>query len=145
MRARQFFYFSAGVLLLVVSYSIGASNAHGDFDLGAGPIIGLSHEGAVLRSDGTVWQLLGGTAPSWIPHGCGGCPWNCQPGDQITLPPGLPASDIAFWDQRYLVTRSGVGWYQASCNEWVSAGQIPLPTVALQSRTWSGLKDSYRK
>ena len=137
MSARSFFYASAGIFLLVAAYTLGARTAKADLDRTAGMIVGFSDfQGInVLRSDGTQWLVTIGSSPEWR---------------QQPLPPiPVPLEDVLFWGPEKFVTRDGHAWgvrWDGSQNQWVRTSEpIPLPTVSVEGKTWSGVKEGYRK
>ena len=72
MKAKPFFYASAGIFLLVAAYTMGTRQARADFNPQEFPIIGLTSgqdtSPVVLRADGTLWGFDGGWHPlGWTP------------------------------------------------------------------------------
>lgn len=130
MTARTFFYASAGVFLLVAAYTMGTRQARADFNPQEFPIIGFSNgqdiSPVVLRADGTVWRFDGG--------------WHSLEVDPLPI----PVSEVAFFDWRFLASKSGQVW-RNNIPEWESLGQVPAPTVHVEGKTWSGVKEGYRK
>jgi hypothetical protein len=67
MRAKQFFYACAGILMLVAAYSIGASRAQGQSPVGrivaASPFGQYNSNIIVVQDDGRVFMGYMGTAP----------------------------------------------------------------------------------
>ena len=143
MRAKSFFYASAGVFLLVAAYTLGARHAVADLNHASGShVIGFSGSSgttsamAALRSDGTVFSR----------DGIGG-EWRQVP---VGLPP-VPIEDVIFWDGigyqsgQSCLTKDGYAWAWTSSTGWVrSADAIPTPPIAVQGKTWSGVKQGYR-
>ena len=138
MRARQFFYICAGILLLVAAYSIGSYDARADFDETQGPIIGLSAANYVIRSDGTFWGAAPTSPPEqqWYPVN--------GPEGQVRL--RVPVSQVAFIDAYQLITKDGHAWYHTGEGTgWVRTNNpIPAP-VGVQGQSWSGVKSGYKK
>jgi len=99
MRAKQFFYTSAGILLLVIAYSVGASRAQGQAQ-----------------------------------------------GDQIAA----LINQTTDGSERYMaVTTNGDVYTAADLNNgipgaWTFRNNV-FGNVASQGRTWSGVKQQYRK
>ena len=67
MRAKQFFYVCAGILLLVAAYTLGASRAQGQAPVGkvvaASPFGYNNGNVIVVQDDGRVFLGYMGTAP----------------------------------------------------------------------------------
>lgn len=135
MRARAFFYGCAGILLLVIAYSVGARAA------GAGSIpnpesyvVGLSAahpaipQGVVLRSDGAVFQFdPTGISPTAEPA------------------PPVPVSEIALWQGRSVVTKTGhIFAWENETTGWRDLGAVPV-SVGVSAKSWSDAKQGYRK
>jgi hypothetical protein len=138
MKAKEFFYVCCGLLLLAAAYSLGARNAVAglvDHTGQTGPVVALASDGiSMLRFDGQVYAH---TAGGWVRA------------DWIDPLP-VELSDIAFWNWSTLVTKEGVLWEIDTSGgqppyPWLNRGQIPVPPVAVQSKTWSGAKSDFRK
>ena len=131
MGARRFFYVCAGFLMLAVAYTLGAQRAKADFNPSGFPIVGFSGGAgvgpAVLRADGTVWGYEGG----WVRLN--------------TAPIPIPVSEVAHFDWVYLASKSGEVWQNMSVSGWYSLGHVPAPTVQVEGKSWSGVKDGFRK
>ncbi len=139
MNAKRFFYISAGLFLLAAAYSLGARDATATYvdHAGGGPVVAATYSGTLLRSDGQVWYYRLGDAEPWAR-----VDWNDP------LP--VPISDIAFYGEVWLVTRTGVLWQVdtsrgATPYPWANRGQIPLPPVSIDGRAWGTVKNAYRK
>jgi hypothetical protein len=90
---------------------------------------GIVQSPAVLRADGTVWGY-DANAGGWAPLN--------------TDPIPIPISEVAHFDWVYLASKSGEFWQNLSISGWRSLGQVPAPTVEVESSTWSGVKDGFR-
>jgi hypothetical protein len=138
MTAKSFAYSCLGILALVAAWTMGARHARADFDPQGSHIAGFSFwsnlqtSPVVLRSDGTVWAYNHmDPAVDWY-----------QPNDVGPLP--IPMSEVAFFDWVFLASKDGRVWSKGA-PDWQSLGQVPVPTVDVESSTWSGVKDGYRK
>jgi hypothetical protein len=125
--ARRFFYIAAGVLLLALSYHLGAGTASG--------------QGFVVRplwlsnvfANGSVYYLESGNLPLG---------WKLLSG--ADLPPVPPASLVSFSSSNGIaITDAGEGWARLG-GEWQSLGFIPgAPTPALH-QSWGQVKARYQ-
>ena len=140
MNAKRFFYASAGILLLVIAYSVGARRAAADLNYPNQPIIGMDYasnapDGGyhVLASDGGLWKLYTDSdhVPTWV-----------RSNRQSPLPP-VPISDFLFWSRDFVVTRQGEGWLNDGAR-WFSAGVLPVSPVANGQPLWSDVKRRYK-
>ena len=132
MTAKSFFYASAGIFLLVAAYTLGARHARADFDPDMhSHVVGASfrypyYNVEFLRSDGTVWGADITSLPV-APVQQGGL------GDYQPLP--VATSEILFWGNTWLLTRSGELFSfrggGSPAGRWASHGTIPLPTVSV--------------
>ena len=131
MKARSFFYACGGIFLLVAAYTLGARHAVAEL-VGDpneyGPVVACFDALYYLRSDGTTWEV---TATR---------PWTQ---DQIPMIP-VPVSQVASWSPNQFVTKDGYFWVLTLDDGWRRGPQIPLPTIATQGKTWSGVKNGYR-
>jgi len=138
MRAKQFFYTAAGVLLFVIAYGFGARSATAARQ---GDTRTFSHisipTGSVFMTDGTLWTLayegwrqdLGPNSP------------------QNPLPPVDPA-DILNYTYSAVIMRNGDGWVVNRGSDptltWHNRGPIP-GFVPVAQKSWTDVKQEYRK
>lgn len=148
MTAKSFFYVSAGIFLLIAAFMMGTRFARAEpIDPTTGIVLAMDGA-AVLRSDGTLWDLqpanYGNNStplPRWVREDGANAP-NVLP---------VPLSDIAFWSPIRIVTKDGVGWAWSSLPnsgtyQWYSAGPIPGGSpVSIDNKTWSDMKEGYQK
>ena len=131
--AKRFFYAAAGILLLVIAYSIGARDTRADWDSSfSGRIVG-AYRGIVWTAGGEAWQ-------------CG------NPGyyrfTMFDLP--VPASEVKLFTggpdvyNPMLITKSDDAWYLSNTT-WVHVGTFLGGTVQVERKSWSSVKDDYRK
>jgi hypothetical protein len=122
-----------GVLLVSMSYSVGARNAIAGYcdHATTGPVIAMDDsQNMVLRFDGTTWTFENGTWRQYL-----GLP---------DLP--VPVADIAFWRFGYIVTHTGTLWRLGFPGpQWIDSGQIPLPPISAHGASWQAIKSRYRK
>lgn len=145
MNAKKFFYVCAGIFLLAGAYTIGARNARADLRTSTGYILGFWNGNGpgspayALRSDGTIWIKSGSgwqqAAPPFAP-----VPFPIDGailGTQFTV----MTQDGHIWTAG---TIGGPGCGIAAC--WSQDPDFipPPPSVAVQGKTWSGVKDTYR-
>ena len=137
MSAKKFFYVCAGLFLLAAAYHLGAQSAKADWDETlTGPIVG-----------GDGWKFYTRSGEAWEVQR-EGPPWHRTPAYDLPV----PASDVKlvtldYSGQGRLVTKSGDAWvhdYGESCS-WVYVGPFPGGSVQVESKSWSGVKDAFRK
>ena len=107
---KRFFYVSAGILLLVIAYGIGASRLSAQS--------GGQFAGIALTSDGTMAITANGDV-----YARGGSPfcYSSEPGSM-----------------RWTASNS------PDCG-WTNMGNVLGGAVQAEGKSWSGVKDAYRK
>jgi len=120
MDARRFFYVCAGILLLVIAYSIGTSKADAQ---GGGQFAGIaSLEGGnyggpalvAIASNGDVFARAAVPGSDWVNNA-----WSCQ--------------------------LSWKSYCQGGESSWQYMGNVAGGTVPTEAQSWSGLKQGYKK
>lgn len=132
MRAKSFFYTSAGVFVLFAAYTLGARHASAELNASApGEIVGV----VTLTNLGVVAFNRQGQAHMVAPG------WPREP--RADLP--VPVADTKLLDLG-LVTATDVGWvWDPGAFQWRSAGRFPGNPIPVNNKTWSGVKEGYRK
>ncbi len=103
----------------------------------AGHVVALSTgvgRTLAIRSDGTVWSLCWNDCP-------GGQNWGLHRGaDGQPLVAPVPTSEIAMFEDSYLLSRQGDVWYLTG-QTWIHLPSIPAPqTVNTVSVPWGNAK-----
>jgi hypothetical protein len=126
--AKRFFHVCGGVFLLVLSYQLGASRAHGQasFFRLIGPTVAIV--------DGTAYHL----EVANLPYG-----WRQMPYTGQDLPP-VPVSSLVSYVSGIAITDAGEGWYRLAIG-WQSLGFLPGGPQPVIPGTWGSVKDRYRK
>jgi hypothetical protein len=140
MNAKRFLYVAAGILLLVVAYSVGAHRADAQ---ASGSLIGVAGSYAsglvALDSSGQLYYRRAGATTSWQPLGF--CPpgipvvLNYEPLSGNTFEVGMSNGDVyQFWFQG-----------PAGPLTFVFLGSVFGGAVQIDPRSWSEVKEMYRK
>lgn len=131
---KGFFLFSVSCLILAVSCMLFVhafnQEATAQSSFSSGCIIGVS-DGCVLTTNNEIWSL-----------GYGG--W-----EFFTNTP-IPSSEVAlFMGCDRFIDIHGNGWVKNSPSptvHWTNMGPLPgCGAITVQSETWSGMKEKYRK
>ena len=129
MNAKRFFYVCAGILLLAIAYSVNSTRVGAQAMSHVFAVADYQGAGYILRSDGQVFHFTG---------------TGVTPETHFPSPP-MPLSQIRHWHERGVVTHSGDVWIWEDTNGWQLVGTVPPPDIGTESKTWSGVKQGYRK
>jgi hypothetical protein len=122
--ARKFFYVCAGMLMLALSYHLGANTAGAQSAQGVQFRV-LDADQLYVESGGQDYYL---TAQGWVAPS--------------SLPP-VPVSSIVAGHAPY-ITQDGTGWWMDGYqNEWRSY-HLPGGPIPAQRESWGQLKARYR-
>jgi len=130
-RAKAFFFVCAGMLLLVLSFHLGATSARGQVS-GTGWFISGLNGGSpmVMTASGDVWRYIPGIG--WL-NDLGNIFGAASGGRTIvSLLPGEA------------VTSTGEVWYSGGTWLWTNAGAPPLGPTPVHQETWGAVKSRYR-
>jgi hypothetical protein len=141
MRSKSFFYTCAGIFLLVAAYTMGARHALADWDTSVtGDIVGGAFEaGFIYDRTGAAWTVYS-NPPGWV-----------RANDVPSRDLPFPVSDLKFLEggggqaAMIAITKSDVAWGWDMNRGWFEIGPFPGTTIPVEGKTWSGVKEGYRK
>lgn len=146
MRAMQFMYLCAGLLMLAIAMTIVPLAVRADYDSNEVHVVGFSRVFGVpglvkaIRADGTLWQYSLGDTGGWVPATDGGDPVVATP------PVPIPVSQIAHFQYPFLVSKSGELWHYHPYDGWTTHGVLPpAGTIAVEGATVSDVKKKFRE
>ncbi len=129
--AKNFFYFSLGMLCMMVTYNLGAREASADFE----------NIGCIVAADeSTIFVSAAGQGYRLQSYGGGSFVWN----EDNDLNPPVPVSEIKFYSQAKVVTTSDVVWARDEAG-WHEVPQFPgCTTTNTEDASWGEVKEMFR-